>query len=227
MKISKSELEALSSLSLSDIANIYGVTRQAVSLWFKKYNILKQDPPSTPSKEDLEQFKHLSLNELSKQYGVSKQTISLWFKKYNIQKDSSRGRTPLPKPPKEELESLKHKSLDEIALIYNSNATTVGRWLKRYSIVRPSLQGKHFIVEKDIPPKEELAQHSDKTYREIAIIYGVNHNTVNSWFKLYSMSRKQNPNKNLNIQDIKKALIHRILNDDSFALTLHSKFKSK
>ena len=73
-------------------------------------------------------------------------------------------------PPKEDLEKLKSKSLIEIAEVYNTDPTTIGRWLKRYGIQRESLQGRHLKVDKVIPSKEELLQHFDKTYREIALL---------------------------------------------------------
>ncbi len=181
-----------------------------------------------PTKEQLEKLKGKTLLEISYDLRIDTTTLSKLFREYGIKKDELRGRSRKPMPPKEDLEKLKSKSLIEIAEVYNTDPTTIGRWLKRYGIQRESLQGRHLKVDKVIPSKEELLQHFDKTYREIALLYNVGPMEVCGWFKHHNMSRKPSSHINTDEQistkeNLKLDLISKVLTaSDDLILAIHT-----
>lgn len=187
-----------------------------------------------PTKEQLENLKDKTLLEISYDLRIDTATLSKLFREYGIKKDELRGRSRKPMPPKEDLEKLKSKTLLEIAEVYKTDPTTISRWLKRYNIQRESLQGRHLKVDKVIPSKEELSQHFDKTYKEIALLYNVGPMDVCGWFKYHKMSRKAFTHKNTDGQistdeqistkeNLKLSLISKILNaSDDLILAIHT-----
>jgi uncharacterized protein YodC (DUF2158 family) len=191
-----------------------------------------------PTPEQLEKLKNKTLVEISHIFKIDTSVISKLFREYGIKKPELRGLArKKPMPPKEDLENHKAKTLLEISQIYNTDPTTIGRWLKRYGIERDSLQGRHLKVDKLIPAKEILETYSDKTYLQIAEIYGVNHMEVCHWFKHHGMSRRPERSKEhilstkenfVDNEKIKLSLINKILTaSDDYILAIHTLLEGK
>lgn len=131
-KPNKDELIPLLNLTQKEVAEKYGVTKQAVSLWCKEYGIdFKSGRASKfkkpiPSKEEL---LNKSITEVAEKYGVSQSLASKWKASYNI-------KPVYLKPSKERLEELKHLTQVEIAEILGVVQTYVSVLYKQYNIDR-------------------------------------------------------------------------------------------
>ena len=145
MKISKEELENLSDKTISEIAEIYGCTKQNISLWLKKYGLerrsLEIKPERkilslpVPPKEELEALANLKLDDVSAIYNVSPRTVVKWYECFGIQRPGSHKKTKRM-PTKEELENLSDMTYIQISEKYRVPLTTVFHWFKYYGLNR-------------------------------------------------------------------------------------------
>jgi transposase-like protein len=140
-------------MTLQDIANIYGCTRNVIRRHLIEFNIpirgkveayrLYTRPPKSEL-IDLYGNKRLTVADIAEIYGTSTFTISSWIKYYRIQVIPTKERNVIPPPPKEELVELriaKGLQLSEIAKLYNVKAgDTIKKWLLSYGIYEPQRQ---------------------------------------------------------------------------------------
>ncbi len=247
MKPSKDELMKHSDKKLSELADMYGCTKQNVSLWLKSYDIQRREIiPSPlrkinrlpiPPKEDLEYVVNLSLEEVGELYQVSTGTVKRWYENYGISRldlrgyqDRLIGTEKVEMPSKEELEKHITKKLSDIGEIYGVSRPTVKYWFEKYGITRESLKGSHLKTrELQIPSKEELIANSHLTFKEIGEIYQVKTTAVWNWFRYYGLKKKQKPVAiSKDVKQIRLDLVNKILNaSDAFISALNTLLQGK
>jgi transposase len=165
MKPSKEQLLRYSNKPIADLASMYGVTKQAVSLWLKSYGIKRRNVKvgefkkinklPVPPKDDLLYLKDLTLKDIAIIYNVSTGTVSRWYQECNIKRIDFRSYNnrvfeKIEIPPKEDLEKLSDLTYVEIGEKYKVSVTAVWSWFNHYGMCRNGGKGEPIDVDKPI-----------------------------------------------------------------------------
>ncbi len=191
-----------SGLSLREIGNMYGVTKQRIHQIFVARNIKREiksvtkksslDPEATkkvvqcPDDNTLRSLQNLTLKEIAAMYGVSRHTVVQWFVSRKIKKN----RPMLPVPTKKELLAVQHMSTVKIAKHFGVSKKTLNKWF----VLRKIKKDRACIP---VPTKKELLALRHMSIVKIAKHFGVNWKTVNKFFKIRKIekpvARMKNP----------------------------------
>lgn len=151
--------------------------------------------PDFSTLQHLYETERLSQTQIANHFGVDQSTVSDWLKEYGIKKlpKSTLASTHHIRPDIETVRRLyetERLTTRQIGSQFGVSKTEVLRWLKFYSIPRRAVS--RGLLNRGIkePTKEELIHliHVEhKSYREIAVMYGVNFATIPLWLKKHQI----------------------------------------
>jgi len=129
----ESTLLSLSNLTLQEIGDKYGVTRERVRQWFSAMGIKKKRLKANrnqprPTKKELLEMEHLSVTEIAQKFGVSTALVSKWYGAKNITKRHAYRINPLT------IQNVQGKTASNLAHEYNVSINLINRWLKELGL---------------------------------------------------------------------------------------------
>lgn len=155
-------------LTLQQIANEFGVSRQTISNKLREYGICirnstyireHKEPPKKPKLKRIEDYRNKSVYEkiykelksidlVADYFNINIKTAFKWKKKHNIdtiREYSQKGRKQLnidkPYADKEWLEKMYAEySLEDLAKMLNCSSSTLGKWCKKFGIKTRSIE---------------------------------------------------------------------------------------
>lgn len=180
-------------LSLSKIAQMYGVTRQRMHQVYCEYKELYpelfSEAKSLPSKEEIEGYlaRNMPLSKIAQSFGISQSRLRKLMQKYSLKKELIKDRLTADELKRLYVES--EMSDGEIAAMYGCSKNTVMKLRYTYGIyefMRPKLEQK---LPKEL--FEELYVKQELSLAQIAEIFGTNIVNVMELKKKYGIAKKR------------------------------------
>jgi len=132
-------IELLEKHTLQEVADIVGVSRQAIHQRVQRYkiNYKKKGKSNIPPKEVLLTLSDLPYREIGKIFNVCSMTVSYWYKSYGIKKPRGKQAQWPQKISKEQLiADAKNMISKDIAKKYGVSLAWVCKLKARYSLTK-------------------------------------------------------------------------------------------